>query len=125
MCDRVSSWIQTKIIINGGPVVFDGHEILFPRNVGVGMATDIYWSHGVGYEEETWSVLKQITQNATSFIDVGSHIGLFSVAIHRAHPRRAKNAVIAARFSSVPINPVNASSSSVRARRRCHCPKVI
>lgn len=86
VCDRLSCWIQERIIINGGVVLYGEHEIHFPPGIGVGMATDIYWSSDAGYETETWNVLECITKNATDYIDVGAHIGLFAVAVKKASP---------------------------------------
>jgi len=79
LCRTVADQLRMKVWVNGGTVEYDGISLAFPRNVGVGYASNIYWNGVNGFEPDTWRVIRHFLLRSTLFVDVGSNIGFYSV----------------------------------------------
>jgi len=79
LCELVAKQIKMKVWVNGGSVSYDGFEIAFPKDVGVNYSSGIFWNGVDGFEPDTWAVIKRLLCKSSSFIDVGSNIGLYSI----------------------------------------------
>lgn len=71
--------IRRKVWANGVTVDYDGITLKFPRDVGVGYSSSIYWNGTDGFEPKTWQVLRRFLESADCFLDIGSNIGLYAV----------------------------------------------
>lgn len=90
--------IRTKIKINGTTLMYDSISIMFPKNVGIGFSSNIFWKGDDGFEPYTWKVIKAISQKSTGFIDIGSNFGFYSVLVHKVNST----------IQSICFEPVNA-----------------
>lgn len=79
----LANQIQMKVKKNGGELIYDGIKIDIPKNVGVGMASNIFWNGTAGFEPWTWQTIKQCTLRADIFLDIGSNFGLYSVLVQK------------------------------------------
>jgi FkbM family methyltransferase len=65
--------------LHGRTIVYDGVILRFPPNVG----DDLLWSlcrySTQGFEPDTWATLRALLADAGTFLDIGSHIGMYSV----------------------------------------------
>ena len=82
----VLSRFAEKVRRNGGTVTYAGIVLCFPPYVGIEFLSDIHWRGIEGYEPDVWRVLRELIPSSGSFIDVGAHIGFFSVLAHRVNP---------------------------------------
>ncbi len=86
---RLSRWlvrqIQAKVKINGGCVLYDGTELLFPSNVGIGFSSSIYLKGTSGFEPHNWRVIKALAKTRNVLVDVGAHFGFYSVLAHKVN----------------------------------------
>lgn len=82
----VMSKFTEKVRRNGGTVTYAGIALCFPPDVGIQFLSDIHWRGIDGYEPDVWRVLRELLPSSGSFIDVGAHIGFFSVLAHRMNP---------------------------------------
>ena len=79
--------IAQRIRRNGGTCLYDGIRLNFPRNVGIGILSEISW-HGVqGFEPHTWGTLRRLIQRSGTFVDIGSNIGFYSVLAKQVAPQ--------------------------------------
>ena len=75
-----------KVRRNGGTVTYAGIALCFPPHVGIEFLSSIHWRGMDGYEPDVWRVLRELIPASGSFIDVGAHIGFFSVLARRVNP---------------------------------------
>ncbi len=75
-----------KVWVNGAAPSYDGMQIHFPRDVGVGICSNIYWNGVTGFEPYTWNVVKHFLPRSSIFIDIGANIGLYSVLAKKVIP---------------------------------------
>jgi FkbM family methyltransferase len=85
-CEWVSQQIRMKVWANGAATNYDGVKVRFPRNVGVGICSNIYWNGVNGFEPYTWNVIKHFLPRSKIFIDIGSNIGIYSVLAKKVNP---------------------------------------
>lgn len=87
---HVSSWIRKhvskKIKVNGATLRYDSIVLMFPKNVGVGFCSAIYWKGEGGFEPHTWKGIKGGTKDADYFLDIGSNFGFYSVLVSKVNP---------------------------------------
>ncbi|HVZ53087.1 MAG TPA: FkbM family methyltransferase [Pseudolabrys sp.] len=83
---RFESWTSTHVFRNGGAAVYDGIDLHFPRNVGIALLTSISWRGVDGFEPETWAALRQLIRRSHTFVDIGAHVGLYSILAKRIAP---------------------------------------
>jgi FkbM family methyltransferase len=76
-----------KVWVNGISVTYDGIELRFPRNIGTSYCSNIYWNDVNGFEPHTWRVIKHFLPRSSTFVDVGSNVGLYSVLAQKVNPR--------------------------------------
>ena len=73
--------------LHGRTIVYDGVILRFPPNVG----DDLLWSlcrySTQGFEPDTWATLRALLADAGTFLDIGSHIGMYSVLARSIAPR--------------------------------------
>jgi FkbM family methyltransferase len=86
VCELISQQVKMKVWVNGAATSYDGMKIRFPRNVGVGICSNIYWNGVNGFEPYTWNVIKHFLPRSSIFIDIGSNIGLYSVLAKKINP---------------------------------------
>ena len=48
---------------NGGVTVYDGIDLRFPKNVGIGFLSSITWHGTGGFEPDTWRTLRRLIEN--------------------------------------------------------------
>ena len=85
-CESLSRQIKMKVCVNGISVSYDGIELRFPRNIGTSYCSNIYWDDVNGFEPHTWRVIKHFLPRSSTFVDVGSNIGLYSVLAQKVNP---------------------------------------
>lgn len=83
----ISNLILKKTKVNGRNVYLFGALIKFPRNIGIGINTKIFWEGDKGYEYYTSRTLVHFFREVDLFIDVGSNFGLYSVLAHKINPK--------------------------------------
>lgn len=69
--------MRQKVWINGATVALADQQIRFPNNVGIGIASNLYW--GRGYEPEVTQALRRMLPSCRLFADVGANVGVYSV----------------------------------------------
>lgn len=79
--------IQNKIKINTGVVSYYGYSLTYPRDVGIGALSNIYWKGEKGFEATTGQLLVQLFKQSDVFFDVGSNYGFYSVLAKKVNPR--------------------------------------
>ena len=77
---RAASSVERKVRKNGVTIRLpNGNNLSIARNVGIGIASLLFW-HGLdGHEPETSRTLRFFFERAETFIDVGANCGLYSV----------------------------------------------
>lgn len=85
MCSFAVRQIQMKVKVNGRNVKYDGIWLSFPRNIGVGFSSSIYWKGTRGFEPQTWKVIRNLVTHASRFLDIGSHFGFYSVLVQKVN----------------------------------------
>lgn len=86
LCSKIEQQIRMKVWANGETVSYDGIRIQFPKDVGVGYCSRIYWHGSDGFEPRTWRVIKHFIERTDRFMDIGSNIGLYSVLAKKHAP---------------------------------------
>ncbi len=89
---RLAEEIRTKFRANGATVEYDGCELHFPRDVGVGICSRIYWEGEHGYEAGPARTLRTLIEKSGTFLDVGANVGLYSVLATKWKPNVAVEA---------------------------------
>lgn len=82
----VARQIRLKAKLNGLTVPYDGILIKFPKDVGVGFSSSIFWKGDEGFEPHTWRVIRALTKISDVFVDIGSNFGFYSVLVHKVNP---------------------------------------
>jgi FkbM family methyltransferase len=54
--------------------------------VGVDFISSIHWRGREGFEPDVWRTLRHLLRQSRTFIDIGSHIGFYTVLAHRVQP---------------------------------------
>jgi FkbM family methyltransferase len=72
---------------NGGTARYDGVDLHFPNNVGIGFLSAITWHGTHGFEPHTWATLRRLIEASGTFIDIGANIGFYSVLAKRIAPQ--------------------------------------
>jgi FkbM family methyltransferase len=85
-CNWVRNHIEKKIKVNGATLRYDSTVLRFPKNVGVGFCSAIYWKGEKGFEPYTWKAIKGASKDADFFLDIGSNFGFYSVMVRKTHP---------------------------------------
>lgn len=85
-CQWLSRRIHRSVKVNGATISFNGVKVVFPRNIGVGFLSNIYWKKEAGFEPGVFSVVAGCAPYLTGFIDVGSHFGWYSVIVSKINP---------------------------------------
>jgi FkbM family methyltransferase len=87
---KIALWIarqvRTKGKLNGITIKYDTIEVKFPKDVGVGFSSSIFWKGDEGFEPHTWRVIRSLSKQADVFIDIGSNFGFYSVLVHKINP---------------------------------------
>ncbi|HMO50405.1 MAG TPA: FkbM family methyltransferase [Kiritimatiellia bacterium] len=87
---RLASWlvrtIPWAVKVTGCRLKVDGQLLVFPEKTGVMYSTLLYWLGPGGYEYNTWQVIRWAVSRSSSFLDVGSNIGLYAVLAGRTFP---------------------------------------
>lgn len=83
----VARQVRTKGKLNGIAVKYDGIEVKFPKDVGVGFSSSIFWKGDEGFEPHTWRVIRALSEHADVFVDIGSNFGFYSVLVHKINSR--------------------------------------
>lgn len=78
--------LRHKIRRNGGGGIYDGIQLVFPRDVGTDFLSNISWLGMDGFEPYTWRTIRSLVEGAGSFIDIGANIGFYSVLARRVKP---------------------------------------
>jgi len=86
LCNILDRQIKMKVWANGEAVNYDGLSIQFPKNIGVGFCSNIYWNGVDGFEPRTWRIIRHFIECADYFIDIGSNIGFYSVLAMKVKP---------------------------------------
>lgn len=83
----IARQIRTKGKLNGITIRYDSIEVKFPKDVGVGFSSSIFWKGNDGFEPYTWRVIRALSKQADVFVDIGSNFGFYSVLVHKLNPR--------------------------------------
>ena len=86
ICAIVDQEIKRKIWVNGRSVIYDGYELIFPRDVGVNFCSNIFWYGREGFEPATYGVIKHFLARSDIFLDIGANIGFYSVIAKKINP---------------------------------------
>jgi FkbM family methyltransferase len=78
--------IEKKIKVNGTTLRYDSVSVNFPKNVGVGLCSSIYWKGEKGFEPHTWKAIKGACKQTDFFLDIGSNFGFYSVLVQKLYP---------------------------------------
>jgi len=83
-----STQIPRKIKNNGVTIILpNGRKLHFVRDLGIHMASSLYW-HGLdGYEPATSRTLRFLFERVSIFVDVGANIGLYSLIAGLTNPK--------------------------------------
>ena len=73
--------------LHGRTTVYDGVPLRFPPNVGDGLLWTLRRYGTQGFEPDTWATLRALLADAGTFLDIGSHIGMYSVLARSIAPR--------------------------------------
>ena len=79
--------VSRKIKVNGQPVKYWGYQIQFPKDVGQGILTSIYWNKEVGFEKWTGRTLISAFKQAEAFIDIGANFGFYTALASLANSK--------------------------------------
>jgi FkbM family methyltransferase len=79
--------IQSSIKVNGATVIYGGLLIKFPRNVGVGFLSNIFWKKEDGFEPFVFRAVSRLAPHIQIFLDVGSHFGWYSVIVQKINSK--------------------------------------
>ena len=98
---RASAWLSAGICrivrVNGATVMYDGIPLVFPKNVGLGCSSLIFWEGVNGYEPCVWRILRHYLAQSRHFVDVGSNMGVYSVLARKINPE-----IVVDAFEPVP-----------------------
>lgn len=83
----IARQVRTKGKLNGITIKYDGIEVKFPKDVGVGFSSSIFWKGDEGFEPHTWRVIRALSKHADVFVDIGSNFGFYSVLVHKINSR--------------------------------------
>jgi FkbM family methyltransferase len=84
--DKLQSWTVRYVRRNGGTATYDGIDLRFPKNVGIGFLSAITWHGTGGFEPHTWRTLRRLIETSGTFLDIGANIGFYSVLAKRIAP---------------------------------------
>ncbi len=76
---ETGAWLKKRLKVNGCTVQYQGQKLVFPRNVGVNVASRIYWFGNDGFESRMGPVMATLLRDAHVLLDVGSNFGFYSV----------------------------------------------
>ena len=79
--------LSTKIKVNGKSIHLAGVKILFPKDIGIGINSKLFWSGMDGYEALTSKSLIIFFNTCDTFIDIGSNFGFYSVLAQKINPK--------------------------------------
>lgn len=80
------AWLKKRLKVNGCTVQYQGQTLVFPRNVGVNVASRIYWYGSEGFEPRMGRAMAAILREARVLLDVGSNFGFYSVLAQKLNP---------------------------------------
>lgn len=83
----VERQIRCKIRKNGISLRLpNGRRLKLARNAGIGFASGLYWNGFENYEAATSRTLRFFFERVNTFVDVGAHIGFYSLLAGHWNP---------------------------------------
>lgn len=76
-----------RLVISGGKVNFMDAELEFPEKVGLLYSTPLFWNGPDAYENSTSRAIALLAGRSTSFLDIGSNIGIYAVYVGIKFPK--------------------------------------
>jgi FkbM family methyltransferase len=65
--------------VNAAEISYYGYKLYYPQDVGMGVASNLYWLGESGFEATTGRVLIELFKKNEVFLDIGSNYGFYAV----------------------------------------------